>query len=61
MKFILVLILVFNNEPSVKTIGTFKHMNECFEERELMVEKLGRPIENYQAVCIITKDYRGKI
>lgn len=29
---------------------------ECFEARELAVERIGRPIKNYQAVCIQVDD-----
>jgi hypothetical protein len=32
--------------------GRYNSMEECFEARELLVENVGRPIINYQAVCV---------
>ena len=32
--------------------GVFDTMNVCFDAREQLVEQLGRPIVNYQAVCV---------
>ena len=37
--------------------GTFANMDECFSYRNDMIEIIGRPIINYQAVCIL--DNRG--
>jgi hypothetical protein len=31
-------------------------MEECFAARELVVAQLGRPIKNYQSVCIVVED-----
>lgn len=37
----------------VQVEGVFKEMNDCFVEREILVEELGRPIMNYQAICVV--------
>jgi len=44
--------------PELAVGGEFKTMAECFERREELVQFMGRPIVNYQAVCIIEKDKR---
>lgn len=54
MKFILVLItIVALNDVDTKVLGVYNTMEECFDAREAVVELVGRPIQNYQAVCII--------
>ena len=53
MKYFLILISLSNSNVNVEQVQTFDTMNECFEGRELLVEVIGRPIINYQAVCII--------
>ncbi len=30
----------------------FATMEECFHERDAVVKKIGRPIHNYQAICV---------
>ena len=58
MEYILVIIVVLANGTAMGTnIATFPTMNECFEERELVVEDIGRPIVNYQVICV--KSERG--
>ena len=39
-------------EPLHANMGEFDGMDTCFEEREMMVEKIGRPIINYQVICV---------
>lgn len=58
MNYILVLILMTSRGPELAVGGEFKTMAECFERREELVQFMGRPIVNYQAVCIIEKDKR---
>ena len=36
---------------------TYNDMYECFDARERLVEVIGRPIVNYQAVCVIEEEY----
>jgi hypothetical protein len=53
MKFILVFILLTSTGPKISVVGEYSTMNACFEKRELIVEFMGRPIQGYQAVCVI--------
>jgi len=55
MIYVLVLIGVLNSTAEVETLGTFTTMQECFQAREQVVESIGRPIINYQAVCVLHK------
>ena len=59
MKWILVYIAITSNGiyldwANADKEGQLMGMKTCFEERELLVEKIGRPIVNYQVVCIPT-------
>ena len=59
MKWILIYIAINSNGIYVDWAnaddeGKLMTMETCFEERELLVEKFGRPIINYQVVCIPT-------
>lgn len=51
---ILVLIVFLNSHPTLIEIGRYDRMDVCFENREELVEKIGRPIRNYQTICIQT-------
>jgi len=33
-------------------VGTYDSMDACFNDRDMVIEKIGRPIINYQAVCV---------
>ena len=46
-------IIFFNGKPEAEEIGRFDKMDDCFTARELIVERIGRPIKNYQATCLI--------
>jgi len=39
--------------------GAFREMNECFKARERVVKEIGKPIIDYQAICI-AKTIPGK-
>ncbi len=53
MTFILVLIMVLSTgEISTSEVNRFETMNDCFAARDVVVERLGRPI-NYQSVCVL--------
>lgn len=55
--FILILLMVVSpGEVQAKNLGSFQTMNQCFEARELIVKNIGRPIVNYQAVCVLQKE-----
>jgi len=53
---IYILFLIQLNGPlySAEPVAAYSNMDECFEARELLVLELGRPVVNYQAVCIQT-------
>jgi len=38
--------------PVLKVVGMYKSMEDCFEAREQVVDKIGRPIQDYQVVCV---------
>lgn len=53
MKYILFLIEITTNGVDISNHGSFDEINLCFDKRELLVEEKGRPIVNYQALCIL--------
>ena len=53
MSYILLLITLASGSAHVKHVGTYSTMANCFDAREQIVEQLGRPIVNYQAVCVL--------
>ena len=54
MTYILLLIsLSTTGNFETETMQTFNKMDDCFEGREILVKSIGRPIINYQAICII--------
>lgn len=53
MNFVLFLILIsVNGDFTLTDVDRFETLSECFEGRELLVESVGRPIVNYQAICV---------
>ena len=38
--------------PMIGAYPPVATMTECFEKRESVIQELGRPLINYQAVCI---------
>jgi len=52
MEWILFVIILTFDGPQYEMLGTFDSMEDCFEQRELVVKELGKPIINYQAVCV---------
>lgn len=52
MKWVLIFIGIAGNDIIVSDVATFERMDLCFEERDHIIETLGRPIVNYQAVCV---------
>jgi len=54
MDFVLVLITILQTGGVASTIeGEYATVSECFEARELVVKTKGRPIVNYQSICVI--------
>ena len=60
MKYILFILLV-NPIPQTAVMGEYTSMDDCFEGRDVLVERMGRPIINYQAVCVIKGEANGFI
>lgn len=52
MKWALVLILFSDGTSVMGTISEHDSMTACFDAREKIIEEKGRPIINYQAVCV---------
>lgn len=56
MIYILVLLAVLQDgKIKTKVVDSYESMTACFEAREELVEALGRPIVNYQAVCVLVE------
>jgi hypothetical protein len=52
MKWILIFIGLTSNDIIVGELGHHESMEACFDHREKVVEIKGRPIVNYQVVCV---------
>jgi hypothetical protein len=53
MKWVLIWIALSNHPMhTYSEMGRYDSMNECFLEREQIVERVGKPIVNYQLVCV---------
>lgn len=53
MKWILIWIAL-SNHPMHTMIeqGRYTSMQECFDARDQIVERVGKPIVNYQVICV---------
>lgn len=55
--YLLVVVMLNGLIPQAATDGELTSMAECFDKREEYIEAFGRPIKNYQIVCInVEKD-----
>ena len=54
--YILVLVTMLGGYPDARMIHKEMGMAECFEKRDTLVERLGRPIVGYQVVCMRGKE-----
>jgi hypothetical protein len=52
MEWVLVFIGLTSNDLVVGELGRYESMTACFAHREEVIEIKGRPIVNYQAVCV---------
>ena len=52
MKWILVVIALTSDDVMLAEGGEFEQMTACFEKREEIIERVGRPLVNYQVICI---------
>lgn len=60
MKYVLILITLNSGTPDLAKVNDFQSMEECFDAREVVVEGIGRPIINYQALCLVQSDQKFK-
>lgn len=51
MKWILFYIMMGENTLAFD-MREYSKMDECFAAREELIEQVGRPIVNYQAICV---------
>ena len=58
MKWLLIYIALTGERVDVAKMGAYNTMDECFDARERLVEVIGRPIVNYQAVCVIQEEHQ---
>ena len=52
MIYILFLLQVSGDVFSAQPVQTFDNMDDCFAARNVLVQQIGRPIVNYQAICV---------
>ena len=52
MKWILIYIVLTADFAKLAQYETYDTMPECFDAREKLVETVGKPIINYQIICI---------
>jgi hypothetical protein len=52
MKWILVLIVLTADNEVIKKLEEYPSMLACFEAREQVVESIGKPIVDYQVLCV---------
>jgi len=57
MIYILFLIQVSGTQFSAQPVEVFETMDECFTARNILVQQIGRPIVNYQAICVSQNNY----
>lgn len=52
MSWILITILLTIDGVSTETVDVYDNMDSCFDARDKLVEEWGRPIINYQILCV---------
>ena len=56
MEFILIIITLSGGVPEYIDKGPYTTFTECSEFREKEIFERGRPIINYQAICVISSE-----
>jgi hypothetical protein len=56
VKWVLIYITLNGDFGKMASYGVYDSMDGCFDAREKLVEAVGRPIYNYQAVCVTKVD-----
>ena len=59
MSWVLVLLFLTVDGVQVAEMAEYQSMTDCFDDRERIVYDLGKPIINYQVVCI-AKDFENE-
>lgn len=54
MQWILVGLLVQASQLYTKPIAVHESLDDCMAHREYVVQNIGRPIINYQVICVAT-------
>jgi len=52
MAYVLFIITLTIKGYSVQLVDSYETMQACFAQREAVVKQLGRPIRDYQAICV---------
>ena len=48
----LFLIVLGDSQYAVRVMNVFNSIDACLQQREILVEEIGRPIIDYQVICI---------
>ena len=59
MSWVLMLIAVESGTFYFRALAVHDRMDDCLGARAALVEEIGRPIVNYQALCIMTDQVKG--
>ena len=52
MTMVLIMVMFMGEDIAFGVMGVHDKMDACFRHRDAVVEQVGRPIINYQAVCV---------
>jgi len=61
MTWVLMLIAVETGTFYFRALGVHQRMDDCLAQRAALIEEIGRPIINYQALCIQTDQLKGTL
>ena len=58
-EWVLFVVVAFGDSYSMTVEGKYESMEHCMLQREAVVESIGRPLINYQVVCVRAEYERG--
>ena len=61
MTWVLMLIAVESGTFYFRALAVHDRMDDCLAQRAALVEEIGRPIVNYQALCTQTNQLKGAL
>lgn len=61
MSWVLMLIAVESGTFYFRALAVHDRMDDCLAQRAAVVEEIGRPIVNYQSLCIQTDQLKGTL